>query len=142
MLMRYRVGIIPNLKDMQVFIYDVEDDEMKEGDGNIFDMFQFINENIDDENATILIQEVDMISAKFEIWKSFQKVFKKRYKYMQWEKRKGKFIPEVYKDADMQSEYFQQLLSYGANKEMQIVTSLIAEAYKRCLLYTSPSPRD
>ena len=131
MLTRYRVGIIPNLKDMHVYIYDVQEDELKESKGNIFDMFQFINQNIEEDDTTILIREVDMISVKFLVWKNFSEIFNKRHKYKQWEKRRGKFIPEVVTDADMQSEFFQNLVSYGVNKEMQIVTSLIAEAYKR-----------
>ena len=131
MLMRYRVGIIPNLTKMKVYIYDIDEGDLIEDEGNIFDMFQFINEIVDDDDCTILIQDIDMMSAKFDAWKSFSKSFNKRHKYKQWEKRRGKFIPDEYTEGDMKSDYFTGLVGYGSKKEMQIVTKLIAEAYKR-----------
>lgn len=132
MLTRYRVGIIPSLLEMRVHCFDVDDMEIWEETGNLFDMLEYIDGSVDLEDCTVVIQTEGMMTAKFDLWKSFKKVFAKRFKYWTWEKRRGtKYIPDEYKESDLQVEYFAQLKQYGVYNEKAIVSKIIAEYYKR-----------
>lgn len=132
MLTRYRVGIVPSLLDMQVHCFDVDEMEIWEESGNLFDMLEYIDGSVDLEDCTVVIQTAGMMTAKFTLWNEFKKVFAKRFKYWTWEKRRGtQYIPDEYKESDLQSEYFTHLKDYGVYNEKAIVSKIVAEYYKR-----------
>jgi hypothetical protein len=131
MLTRYRVGVFPSLLKMKVQCVDIDQMETWEDEGNLFDMLDYIDGSVDLEDCTVVIQTQGLIAAKFNLWKKFKEVFAKRFKYWTWEKRRGKYIPEEYTDADLQAEYFSNLQDYGVYSERAIVAKIVTEYYKR-----------
>lgn len=127
----FSVGIIPVMVGMKVMIYDHQNEELKEYEGNMFESIGWINKNVNLKETVAVIQNIDMISAKFVLFKAMKDHIDKMLKYFKWKRKPTRYLPdEKYDFPELQSDFFNVLTSHDQLVTQKTVQKIVTQAFK------------
>lgn len=128
----YSIGIIPDMENMTVIVYNHETKRSNEFKGNLFEMFAWINKSTNLSRSIAIIQNVNMIDYKFESYEKIKTSLRKKRNYEIWTRRKNMngYIPPEYSDAELRSDTFKILEEYKKGATMQAVQKIVTQAFK------------
>lgn len=129
---RYSIGIKPAMVGMEAMIWDHKTKEMKTNEGNMFQVINWINKNVDLSESVAIMQDVDMITIKFVLWNNLKEKLPTYMKYITW-KLGSKFIkriPEKFDDVDLQVFFFDVVEKVSEAAQKKAVIKIITEAFK------------
>lgn len=117
--MKYRIMIMSSNPIRAIINIGLEEIETE---GDIFHIVKWINANADLLKTIVYIENVDLISPKFNGFKQIKEGVRKMNKYQRYNYRVNNHLPEKYEEVDLQNEYFNQI--EASNKIVSIKTKL------------------
>jgi len=128
----YSIGIIPGLTGMVAIVYNWEDETLKEYEGDFFQAIEWVNKNADLSKSIAMVQNVDLITEKFNTWNKLLEKLTPFLRYIKWKSgpKKNRRLPDKYDYPDLQSDFFVYLNEYGNYAKRKTVEQIITQAFK------------